>query len=300
MLECRRDKPGSKGFRVPFGLTENDTLIDPDNAVPKGCYFCPACKTRLTRRAGQRRPHFAHHPSTSCSGESVIHQIAKLLVKQAFELAREGGPAINLVLTCAICFSEFSPEFPLKSANMARLEARLHSGRIADVLLSHDDDPKLAIEIFASHAVDEVKASVLDIPWIEVDAKDVVANPNRWRARAFRLKNQSCPKCRVRERVRERLWAKHRDAALQDANLTQLPGYEIEPVPCWRCQKLIPIFFWGAEPSEEKPPTLVRRKSSETGQYYWMNSCPHCQALQAFGKVRHSIELYRFLVNTKS
>lgn len=296
VLDCRMDRPGSKGFRVPFGLTEGNTLIDPDNAVPKGCYFCPSCKTRLTRRAGQRRPHFAHRPSMTCSGESVIHQIAKLLVKQVFESARTGGRAITLVITCAFCFEEFSPEFPLHSANMAQLEGRLQSGRIADVLLSHDDEPRLAIEIFASHAVDEVKASALDIPWIELEAKEIVANAHRWRARAFKLHRKSCHGCRMRGRF----WSKLRDMALQNAALTHLAGYEVEPAPCWKCQQVIPIFFWGVEVPEEKPETLVRRKAPETGQYYWMNSCPHCHALQALSKVRHSIERYRIEVSTQA
>lgn len=65
-------------------------------------------------------------------------------------------------------------------------------------------------------------------------------------------------------RIRERFWTKRRDVALQNAALTHVPGYEVEPVPCWKCHEVIPIFFWGVEIPEGKPRTLVRRKAAET------------------------------------
>lgn len=94
--------------------------------------------------------------------------------------------------------------------------------------------------------------------------------------------------------------AKRRDMALQNGNLTHLAGYEVEPVSCWKCQEVIPIFIWGAEIPEEKPETLVRRKAPATGEFYWMNSCPHCHALQALGKALRSIERYSIEVSAQA
>lgn len=213
------------------------------------------------------------------------------MLKQAFENALSGGKPIELLLTCAACAKGFVRPFPLESANKAVLEAQVASGRVIDVLFSLDDAPRLGVEVFASHAVDAAKAADLTFPWIELKAEAIVKNPHLWSVRAGKLKSTQCPRCKMIEIVR---W-EHLDRALQDASLKRLPGYRIDPVPCYRCTRSIPIFRWGANnqcsdhPPQPQPATLKRLVADSTGEHYWTNSCPHCRAIQSTYKVSVSI-----------
>jgi hypothetical protein len=279
-----------RSFRVPYGLDEHGRLVARQDAVRGRAYACPACGEALVLRAGPRvSRNFAHRPSPVCSGETALHRAAKLLVKQVADDALTGGPGIDLRIPCATCRAEFTIGVPLASFDASSVEVRLQSGRVVDVLLSKDGQPRLGVEVFVSHRVDGRKAGALDIAWIEVDADELVAHPRRWRARASKLRRERCPRCRAVESLRRQ----HLGHALAHAGLVCPPSYRASPARCHRCSELIPLFDWDGgtwtrgSPPEPRPPTLQRTPSQRGAT--WANTCPHCRALQGDYQVRTAI-----------
>lgn len=279
----------TRSFHVPHGLDADGRLVARQDAVRGQSYMCPACGAPLVFRAGTRvSRHFAHRASAACDGETALHRTAKLLIKQVVEDALAGGSAIKLFFPCVECSEKFEVGFPLESVDGATLEARLPSGRVVDVLLVKGGAPRLAVEVFVSHRVDAAKASDLDFPWIEVTGADITTNPCLWTARAGKLRSQRCRKCREFEK----LYQARCELALREARLECPPGYEALPVPCYRCNKVIPIFDWGAggwatrAPPEPRPRTVQWRSSRVAGKSYWANTCPHCRAMQGDHHVR--------------
>jgi len=68
----------TKGFKVPFAQTDEGKIIDVHSAVRGESYKCPGCKTEVRLRSGKKyRPHFFHLNADNCSGEGVIHKVAK-------------------------------------------------------------------------------------------------------------------------------------------------------------------------------------------------------------------------------
>jgi uncharacterized CHY-type Zn-finger protein len=57
---------------------------------------------------------------------------------------------------------------------------------------------------------------------------------------------------------------------------------------CWKCHRNITVYAWppyGDVWKEEQPPnpipkTIHYRKTFTTEQFYWINVCPHCDAVQ--------------------
>lgn len=285
----------NRNFRVPYGLNADGCLVARQDAVRGQSYVCPACGVALVFRAGQRvSRNFAHRPSAACDGETALHRVAKLLIKQVVDAALAGGPALVLFVPCAECHKQFEVGFPLGSVDAATVEARLPSGRVVDVLLAKDGVPRLGVEVFVTHQVDAAKANDLECPWIEVTGADIAEQPRRWRARSARLRSQRCHKCREFEKLRQ----ERRDLALRQAGLECPPGYKASPVPCYRCGKLIPIFDWDAggwttrTPPEPRPRTVQWCSSRVAGKSYWANTCPHCRAMQGDHHVRTSILYY--------
>lgn len=68
-------------FRVPLGVTETGDLIAGEDADRARTYRCPGCGDALLLKAGEiRARHFAHSPNASCSRESALHALGKLVV----------------------------------------------------------------------------------------------------------------------------------------------------------------------------------------------------------------------------
>lgn len=281
MSEAKQESK-SKGFRVPLGLDAEGSLVDPGRATRGEVYCCPGCSSRLVLRKGSKvRHHFAHKASADCSGESALHQTAKLLVA---DRVANGSP--TFILECDTCRRPFNVPFPRDRALTATLEYRLPNGRVLDVALLHNQETQLGVEVFVSSAVDERKAGNLSIPWIELAAEEVVASPDAWRARQHGLQVRSCRVCRRAERI----WLAERDRALALYNLTDVSkNYVVSPVYCWKCHKLTPVFEWatrggmwesGASPPEPRPRTLRKVVTQTAGTRYWANHCAACGVVQ--------------------
>lgn len=196
------ENTSKNGFRVPFGLSTAGRLVLADHATRGEPYRCPACKSSLVYRAGAiKRRHFAHKPSFACTGETVLHQSAKLRIAEVIRAAIHGGPPIYMNILCSGCDRRFDVAFPAKTIDEVKLEGRVDSGRIADVLLLQTGVHRFAIEIRVTHAVSSEKSSNFGIYWIELDAQEVLEDPYRWISLAYYLKKSRCPECTERQKI---------------------------------------------------------------------------------------------------
>lgn len=228
-------------------------------------YRCPSCKDPLIFKAGPIRVrHFAHDRSATCTSESVLHHTAKLLV------AEQRRPAV--LRKCTACFEMREQTL---EREIAQLEYRLPSGRVADVALLVGGRPSCAVEVRVTHAVTLQKAQEIGLPWIEVDAEDIVRDPEVWRPSKDRLGRFRCRDCEARSEDRKR--AAIRLAADRGVKLPPSPPYSFATYPCYNCKREILVYTWSDRthpPPSPVPATLrmLRR---------WVNSCDGCGAAQA-------------------
>lgn len=146
--------------------------------------YCPVCHEPVVLKLGKRlRHHYGHRPSSTCAAagaEGALHIAAKL------HLATELRSLVGGFRTQAVCnrvpeerSTERCRRGPIREWtggwDEVLVEHTVPSLR-ADLMLVAAGKPVLAIEIYATHAVDELKAEKyreLGIPWIEVPASAV-------------------------------------------------------------------------------------------------------------------------------
>jgi hypothetical protein len=146
--------------------------------------FCPVCLERVWMKLGARnRAHYAHLAGSQCAaarGEGALHHAAKIHLAE--QLGR-GEPLIVRPLCHRVpeergterCTAAPETEWPVRWDEV-RVEHSLPSLR-ADLVLMRDGAVVAAVEIYATHAVDDVRAAKyrdLGIPWIEVTARGVL------------------------------------------------------------------------------------------------------------------------------
>lgn len=271
------------GFKVPYGLGPDNRLIAPADAEKAAHYACPSCNSSLVfRRGGRVRAHFAHKATATCTGETVLHKIAKLLVRDALLEAARGSRSPTLEYECPHCRLSSVTQIPTRRAGIVEVEAPLTQGRIIDVLLKENGVPTFAVEILATHAVDEQKALDLDIPWVELRAIDVVKEPMRWKAVQAKLKCDRCKRCRIETAVTSEIVAR----ICRRWSIQISAPYTAKPARCWKCDTALLYLSWGDEsnqPSnspEPRPNVLQWRYSRTVRHHYWGSTCPSCHALQ--------------------
>ena len=146
--------------------------------------FCPVCLERVWMKLGTRnRAHYAHLAGSQCAaarGEGALHHAAKIHLAE--QLGR-GGPIIVRPLCHRVpqersterCAAAPETPWPVRWDEV-RVEHSLPSLR-ADLVLMRDGIVVAAVEVYASSAVDDVRAAKyrgLGIPWIEVPARGVI------------------------------------------------------------------------------------------------------------------------------
>lgn len=143
--------------------------------------YCPVCLEPVVLKLGTRvRHHYGHRPSSTCAAagaEGALHIAAKL------HLASVLRSFSGRLRTQGVCnrvpgerTSERCPRGPIREWpdrwDEVLIEHAIPSVR-ADLMLLRAGSPVLAIEIYSTHAVDELKVEKyrkLGIPWIEVPA----------------------------------------------------------------------------------------------------------------------------------
>lgn len=271
--------PALPELLVPYGVSEQGEIVHARDASASAAYACPGCTTRLVlHRGAVRAPHFAHKANTACNGETLLHITAKLLIEKTIKEHSKSNRRITLQCTCSQCHSSFAKQLPPTAFTGASVERRVGSF-ICDVVATNEEVPVLAVEILKSHAVSDIKAAQLELPWIELRALDVLEAPFSWRPVQERLKSMLCKKCKTKQ------------AELQQvAQRWQLPladsKYVAAVAPCWSCKELIIWYWWQGVPfAQRRPPapvpsTVQFRFSKMYGGQYWMNVCPGCNAPQ--------------------
>jgi hypothetical protein len=264
-------------------------LVCASDAVRNLEYFCPDCSCSLVLHAGSKvTRHFAHKANSTCTGESVAHKTAKRLLMQAIlENSKSEGKRIMIACECTSCKTETTVALPPNSFSTALEEQRIGEF-ICDVVAFRETTPVLAIEVLATHAVDERKAESLNIPWIEVTAEQVLLNPYYWRPKSARLKPVVCTQCKAHAERLRFLAEKWSQPLFQPPTAGNFPGntYLAEVETCFRCKEQILVYWWSGVPfAEEEPPkprpqTIQHRYSKKFGGSYWANTCPNCESIQ--------------------
>lgn len=284
----------SRSFAIPVAFTSDGRLVRPDQAEPGQAYRCPGCSAEVVLRQGElRRAHFAHRHGEGCSAESASHRAAKRLVAQVIlEWKSQGGPRPCIARACARygCEGGVVQDIPDDITHAAE-EVRLLDGSVADVVLFRGDQVAAAIEIRATHQVTEEKARRLAIPWVELDALELLERPYWWTAVQDGLQPFRCPVCtkEARQRADEVAEIQSRAIALAGRARTSLPPsppYHFAPHMCWRCGAEMVAFIWpgsGNHSSRRPPdpiPGQVQHRMTDFWGDYWANCCPSCSALQ--------------------
>ncbi|HFB98661.1 MAG TPA: hypothetical protein ENJ62_05935, partial [Bryobacterales bacterium] len=188
-------------LKIPYALAPSGKIVDPEDARKEdGPFLCPACRGRvLLRRGPVRRAHFAHPGQTRCSPETALHAAAKRRVAQAVAAWLDGtGPRPRIERECPICFAPYEQAVP-DSVRGVRVEQALPSGYVADVALLGGDPRhvRAAVEIRACHAVETTKKRNIGVPYLELDAEEVLREPTLWRPLSHNLDRRPCRACRT-------------------------------------------------------------------------------------------------------
>ena len=269
-------------LRVPFAFDGEKKLYDPETAEKGKRYFCPACKDIVILRKGEiKKAHFAHKVSETCNQETILHKTAKQLIVDAIsDWKSDKTDAPVLKRTCEICRESKDQPLPDK-VECAMLEYRVSDGFVVDVALMVENEPAAAIEIRVSHAVDENKAKLLSVPFIELDGQKVIENPAIFHPIRDHFQPLTCTTCKQAE---ARYLIKVNEVAEQTG--VELPDryYRYGLYECRRCKREIIVFAWpkiskGCAPTGKPIPRMIQRHYFNfAGRNYWVNTCPYCES----------------------
>ena len=269
-------------LRVPFAFDDEKKLYDPEAAEKGKRYFCPACQDTVILRKGEiKTAHFAHKVSEICNQETILHKTAKQLIVDVISDWKSGKiDAPVLKRTCEICRQPKDQPLPDK-VECAMLEYRMSDGFIVDVALMVENKPAAAIEIRVNHAVDENKAKLLSIPFIELEGQKVVENPTIFEPIWDRFQPLTCTTCK---QAKVQYLVKVNEVAEQTG--VELPDryYRYGLYECRRCKREIIVFAWhkiskGAAPNGKPIPRMIQRRYfNSAGCNYWVNICPYCES----------------------
>jgi hypothetical protein len=266
---------------IPFAVDKEGKLLNAITAEKGRAFFCPECRSSVILRRGKIKvAHFAHKYNESCSEESVTHRIAKLLIKQSIEEWKSNeSEAPVLLMECLQCRRRIRQSLP-GDIDKANLEHWLPGNYRVDVALMAGDSVRVAVEVKVSHAVDEVKAENLSVPFMELAGRDVIDHPREWRPISSALNPFFC--CDQCKEIAEAIIREN--------------YYKRKTWTCWNCERAINVYMWPNagfsivapysgwsvfEPrSKPKPETVKLRYSKTVKREYWVNVCQFCDAVQ--------------------
>jgi hypothetical protein len=263
----------SSSFRIPFACDEHQRLVAPEDAGKGRRFTCPACERVVDLHAGAKKKRHYHHRASACTAETVTHLSAKRLIVEAVVAWRAGGPAPVFERCCAArgCTTTTRHRMP-KKVLRAEIESRLPSGHVADVaLLGQNDVPIAAIEVLVTHAVDDVKALEIGIPWVEVSGEAVCRSHGRV---LVPVRDRFLPwYCAEHVDRRGRAFREERDSRKKRAALLRALPYRVEDFPGYHVRSVAVcsrghdtlVFGWDgdAAPPWPRPPHVVARANAE-------------------------------------
>jgi len=270
-------------LKVPKGISLKGELVSPEDAKKGGDYYCPGCQQRLVLRKGQvNRAHFTHPATSECSGETILHKTAKLLIAEVVNkfIENEISPVIDR--TCKTCTTVTKQSLPA-TLTSAQLERKLSSGFIVDVALMIGDEIVSGIEIKVTHEVDEHKQTNIGLPFLELLADDVINDPMFWIPSIDAYQEYECPCCEKNKKV---YWNYLKQISRETNVCLPTSIFRAATRECFRdnCKTEFLIFDWpgrinGNPPPEEKPHTIQYRYSKTTKETTWVDTCPACKTI---------------------
>jgi len=275
----------SPSILISHALDPEGQLVTPEAAEKGLKYRCPECHDDLIFRKGEiKRPHFAHKDTDTCTAETVAHKIAKLLVIDRITQWKAGkAPAPQIARQCPYCGEEHLQAIPDK-VERAQEEVRMPEGYVVDVALMVDNQVVAAIEIRQTHAVDDKKHSELSVPYIEVEASEVMSSTDILHPTRDKLRPLKCGHCK--ELLDNHFKYISKVASWTGVALPQGTYYRTAAVGCWNCKKEILVFDWPGRDDNIKPrlepipKSIQYRFSKMAGDKYWANTCPYCKKIQ--------------------
>lgn len=142
-------------FRIPFALRDGRPVhvSEVDSGFHDDC-LCPECNQPLVAKKGDRNAHhFAHDGQHTCNGETILHLLAKQILKQRIETAIATQQALPLRWACTRCQGEHKGNL-VKRARAVRIEAALH-GKVPDLtLLDPAGGACGVIEVVVTHSLE--------------------------------------------------------------------------------------------------------------------------------------------------
>jgi hypothetical protein len=273
-------------LKIPIAFDAQGVIVRPGAAEHGRCYYCPSCHEDVLLRRGQVRvAHFAHRASTHCSLETVLHQAAKIQIQQTVRSWKAGtGPSPSVERQCVSCNNTVEVPIPA-GVDDAILELKVADGSVVDVALIAGGMPLAAVEVRVSHKVDADKASSLPIPFLELEAQQVLNSPDLWRPLQETFPAPVCDSCEARLKP---FAEKASSVARKSGQVLPYIPYRYGIAKCWKCGEEIIVFSWPGHDAEggPMPPPLPRPLtvqfvySHTAGAKYWANICPYCRSLQ--------------------
>ena len=139
-------------IKIPYAL-KNDEWVhvsQVESGLKSNC-ICPCCKNFLVARKGTKvKHHFAHHDSTNCQPETVLHFVAKTFLVEKIQKHLASRTPLAMTWPCEKCGKIHEANL-LRKATQVRLEYRLDSCKPDVLLLAAEDKPVAAIEIIVTH-----------------------------------------------------------------------------------------------------------------------------------------------------
>jgi len=160
-----------KPYYLIYAL-KNKTIVsvaDVESGIKCGC-VCPACGGALIAKKGNKRTHhFAHYSRTNCEYgyETSLHLAAKDILSKTKKLVI---PPVDLVFVNSGRIKERLSEAKEIEIDKVELEKRFDS--IIPDVVAYSGNKKFFIEIYVTHAIDQVKLEKIKnshISTIEID-----------------------------------------------------------------------------------------------------------------------------------
>lgn len=191
-----------RDLKVPYAMDESGTVVAA-NAAERGANFqCLECHQPLAlrRRQGQR-PHFTHlsQALVNCSGESVTHRAAKELLREQVERELKHDNCVYWSVACpgaeTACSDRviFERQAQISTWDCVLVEV-VHQTFRFDVAIVSNGSVVYGFEVYFRHAVPENKASGLGVPWMELDAEEILRFGPRIPIGATGS-DERCPRC---------------------------------------------------------------------------------------------------------
>ncbi|MEE3483081.1 MAG: competence protein CoiA family protein [Bacteroidales bacterium] len=162
-------------IRYRTAYDENNNLIDIKDVFKedrnKHTYHCITCGEPLLPRLGDERArHFYHKKDTVCDGESYLHKLAKLRLKEKFDNSPHFYISYNAYYICSNEQCKLRNDNCKKPIVDYRIDLKEYydkatiespiKGFVADVLLTNSKDSKISpvlLEIRVAHACEHEK-----------------------------------------------------------------------------------------------------------------------------------------------